>query len=159
MHRKLSPCSVLRKLLLRCFFFATKSLCDVRAVIIWWMHSERFSCAQAASSSKPQRAGRVSENTEQKDTSAGELWTSSGLSASSRVQLSLQMAVSHCVWTETASIKLSAEHQESVCLLVFYLLQLSGWTSNLVDIIMGHHFSTVRTAGTAGSFCMTLSCG
>lgn len=55
------------------FFFATKSLCDVRAVIIRWMHSERFSCAQAASSSKPQRAGRVSENTEQKDTSAGEL--------------------------------------------------------------------------------------
>lgn len=94
MHRKLSPCSVLRKLLLRCFFlffFATKSLCDVRAVIIRWMHSERFSCAQAASSSKPQRAGRVSENTEQKDTSAGELWTSSGLSASSRVQLSLQL--------------------------------------------------------------------
>lgn len=64
------------KIIIKVFFgvfFATKSLCDVRAVIIRWMHSERFSCAQAASSSKPQRAGRVSENTEQKDTSAGEL--------------------------------------------------------------------------------------
>lgn len=25
----------------------------------------------------------------------------------------------------------------------FCFLQLSGWTSNLVDILMGHHFSTV----------------
>ncbi len=28
---------------------------------------------------------------------------------------------------------------------MFLFLQLSGWTSNLVDMIMGHHFSTVRT--------------
>lgn len=29
--------------------------------------------------------------------------------------------------------------------LIICLFQLSGWTSNLIDTIMDHHFSTVRT--------------
>lgn len=90
MHRRLSPSSVLRKLLLR-WFFATKSLCDIWAVIIWWMHSERFSCAQAASSSKPQRACRVSENTRSRKTQ---------LQASSeRAQVSLQAPEFNCPYS------------------------------------------------------------
>lgn len=38
---------------------------------------------------------------------------------------------------------LSRNKSDLVSISSFSCVQLSGWTSNLVDIVMAHHFSTV----------------